>query len=318
MLPICGKIASIAPASLQNLATNRYDPKVETPKSAPQGRVGNLEQLIERTLDIPTIPVVAHRVIAATSDPNSTASQLSKIVEADQGISARILRVCNSSLYGLTRKVTSLQQAITILGFRELKHLVVSASTKNLYKTFGPVEQAMWAHSTGAALASHMIAETMYPKLRELAFLAGQMHDVGKVVIKNHMPKQFEEVQKAALTRNVIDVEAEILGFSHADVGSLIMKRWNMPEAIEATAFHHHDLSLAESIAPDHIRLIACVAIANHLCHVLGIGSPVEDKPDETQIVEAMEIYSISSEQLPTLVESFQKKYEAERASFGS
>lgn len=276
----------------------------------------SLEQLIERTLDIPTIPAVASKVILATNDPNSTAAKIAKIIEADQGISARILRVCNSAMYGLQRKVTSLQHAITILGFRELKHLVLSASTRNLYKSFGPVEQQLWEHSIGCALASHMVAEKLHPPLRELAFLAGQMHDIGKVIIKNRLPTQFDQVLVDAKTVGTLAAESKNLGFTHTDVGSLIMKRWNMPEGVEMTAFHHHDLSLAESIAKDHLRLVACVAVANHICHLAGIGSVEEDIPEETQINEALQVFGTGADILPALVEAFRDKFKVERSLF--
>jgi HD-like signal output (HDOD) protein len=281
----------------------------------PAGPTGTLASVVASALDIPTIPAVATKVIKAVEDDRTTADALAKIIVVDQGITARILRVCNSAFYGMPRQITSLQRAVTVLGMRELKNLVISASTRNLYKNFGPVEQQMWEHSAGCAMGAQYVALKLCPSARDLAFLAGQMHDVGKVIMRNKLVVKFDEAQILSKTMGTTDAEAKVFGYSHTDVGALLMKRWNMPEAVELAAFLHHDLSLGESVAGDHIKLVACVALANHLCHACGVGGPPDDNPRETQSFEAAQILGVSEETMVTLIKEFGEKYAAEAAA---
>ncbi len=278
------------------------------------GDRNSLASFIERTLDLPTMPTIAVRVIKAVDDPNTSALAMAKIIEVDQGISARILRVCNSAMFGLRSRVNTVQHAVTILGLRELKYLVVSASNRYLYKRFGPREQRMWEHSMGCGIGVRMIAERFAPDLRDIAFLAGQMHDVGKVIMNNHNPSQYEKVENNALDVGTCSAEQLVFGFSHSDVGSIIMQRWNMPASIEAAAFYHHDLMLCEAVANEHARLTACVALGDYLCHLKGIGS-AESKEDQALIDSILVHLPVPREKLDELAQIFFERFQTEKSS---
>ncbi len=237
-----------------------------------------LQDVVAQTLELPAMPFIATRVMRAVDDPASTVNVIAALVEADPGITAWIMRVVNSAAFGRQRRVTSLPQAVALLGFAELKNLVVSASVRALYRSFGPAEKAMWQHSVAVGAGARLIAMRAAKGAREAAFLAGQMHDVGKLILRNHMPKQLEAAEKLLGERGPTACEESVIGFSHADVGALLMQRWGLPGPIEAAAFYHHDLDLCASLAADQVPLVACVALADALAdRLLGAGGGDDD-----------------------------------------
>ncbi len=265
------------------------------------------------------MPFIATRVIRAVDDPKTTGNVLAAIIETDPGITAWVMRVTNSAAYGRQRKVTSLPQAVTLLGFNELKNLVISASVRALYRTFGPVEKELWLHSVAAGIASRLIAreaaKTMAAKtLREAAFLAGQMHDVGRLIIRTKMPQEYNAIEERSVELGGVGAEEEVLGYAHTDVGSLIMQRWNMPNVIEAAAFYHHDLEMCEMLAAEHVSLVACVILADELAHRQGIGGP-PNPLDNLSVPRALELLGINDERFDSLSAPFAEAFAAERAA---
>ena len=117
------------------------------------------EILIKNAGDLKVLPFVARKVLDTVGDERSSVSDLSDVIEKDQTISARVLKISNSALYGLRQEVTSVHHALLLLGFKTIRSLVLSVSTKSLYKQFGMKEKIIWDHSVGAAIASKVVAE---------------------------------------------------------------------------------------------------------------------------------------------------------------
>lgn len=266
---------------------------------AVKAKPGDLRALVEKTLELPAMPVIATRVMRAVEDPKTTTNVLAAVIETDPGITGWIMRVVNSAAYGRQRRVTSLAQAISLLGFVELKNLVVSASMRAIYRSFGPIEKDLWLHSVAVGSGARILANRVAKKFREPAFLAGQMHDVGKLVIRNTFPERFLDALKSRPELGTIAAEEAQLGFSHVDVGALLMQRWNMPAPIEAAAFYHHDLELAQMLAAEHAQLVGCVVLANELAHRLGHGGPAHEG-EGPSLAAALELFSLDE---PTLAE---------------
>lgn len=243
-----------------------------------------LQDVVPKTLDLPAMPFIATRVMRAVEEPTSTINVIAALVQSDPGITAWIMRVVNSAAFGRQRKVSSLPQAVSLLGFNELKNLVVSASMRALYRSFGPAEKAMWQHSVAVAVGARLIAMRAAKGAREAAFLAGQMHDVGRLVLRNQLAKQLEEADALAGEFGPVAAEERTFGYSHSDVGALVIQRWGLPSAIEAAAFYHHDLDLCSSLAMEHLPLVSCVSLADALAHRM-LGAPAPD--DDLQIVAA-------------------------------
>jgi len=239
-----------------------------------------LEQIIMTTRDLPAMPQVASKVLELSSDPNTSAAQLQQIIADDQAMTARILKIANSAMYSCSRKIKTLTEAIVMLGFNSIRSLVVTSAARNLYDTeksrTGLKERLLWEHSIGAAFACRLVAQARMPALAEEAFLAGLMHDIGKLVLNLQVPDVFDEIVQVVYNENrpFHLTEREYLGFDHAKVGSLLVNKWNLSPALEETILHHHD---PEALTPEN-PLLLVLDLGNALCHRLGIGF-VED-PD--------------------------------------
>jgi HD-like signal output (HDOD) protein len=268
-------------------------------RAPPQARPSALRDVVAQTLELPAMPFIATRVMRAVDDPSSTVNVIAAIVEADPGITAWIMRVVNSAAFGRQRRVTSLPQAVALLGYVELKNLVVSASVRALYRSFGPVEKAMWQHSVAVGAGARLVAMRAARPAREAAFLAGQMHDIGKLVLRNQFAKQFEQSEGLLMELGPTASEEHVFGYAHTDVGALLMQRWSLPSAIEASAFYHHDLDLCSSLAAEHLTLVACVALADTLSDRI-MKRPCSAEDDEIT-VQAAEILGLGPAEIEEL-----------------
>ena len=268
--------------------------------------------LINNNLEIPTIPVVASKALKAMQDPNISGAAIAQLISQDQGLTARILKVANSALYSLTREVRNLQQAAMVLGFTTLKNLVISVSCRLIYKRFGLVERNLWQHSVGTAVAAQLLAYAKDLKDKDEAYVAGLMHDVGKVIMNNGARDRFAESELLSRDGDIApcDAERQVFGFSHVDVGSILIERWELPQALGQAVFLHHDVELAESLADGAEELVYVTALADEICHRMNTPdkeyAPLEAHP-------AAELLSFSGMELSILVDKISAQYKAER-----
>jgi len=233
-----------------------------------------IEQIIMKSCDLPTMPTVAGRVVQLVSDPNTTAVQLNKTIMSDQALSARILKLANSSFYGCVRSINTVTQAIVIIGFGSIKNIVLAASTKEVYKKFGLTEKMLHEHSLGVATASHVIAREIGFNKSEEAFMIGLLHDIGKVILNNGYPDKFMETMQEVYNegKTAAEVEAKIFGFNHADVGALVLKKWNFSSEMVTAVANHHALHNVEKDDLYLYHLTSIVSLADAFCHKIGIG----------------------------------------------
>ncbi len=253
-------------------------PLVEVPAAegvqAPSGCPEQLRNIIMTTRDLPAMPLVAAKVLELSSDPNTSAQKLQQVIADDQAMTARILKIANSAMYSCSRKIKTLTEAIVMLGFNSIRSLVVTSAARNLYNTnsskTGLKERLLWEHSIGTAFACRILAQEHAPNLTEEAFLAGLMHDIGKLVLNQKVPREFDEIVQVVYNENkdFHTTEKEILGFDHTHVGALLVNKWKLSPVLEEAIRHHHD-QLA--LSPDN-KLLVLLVLANKLCHKMSIG----------------------------------------------
>ena len=209
------------------------------------------------------------------NDPNSTASDLVKVVETDPALSARILRCVNSSAYALRVRITNLQRAISFLGMREIRRLAVTASISELFtqdEEIGPYRRrGLWKHLVAVGLCARLIAMRQKMVDFEDAFLAGLLHDIGIVLEDQYAHGRFRTVLEA-LDNNttLIETEQKYLGFDHAKLGATIAELWRFPERVQAAIGHHHS---SVNFRGEAIAIVRCVEVANLICTVKGYSS---------------------------------------------
>ena len=185
--------------------------------------------------------------------------------------------------------------AISRIGFASLKSIVVAVSTKDIYKTFGEAEQLLWEHSVGVSLASQTVAQAIGEFKADEIFTGGLMHDIGKTLLNNKDSKKYSQVfQKVHEEgRTFIEVEQEVYGFTHAEVGSLLINKWNLPEILTDAIRIHHDLDSDQKIPQNILRTAALINFADLICQKLGIGykQPIDGfKLSEAKSAQILEL----------------------------
>jgi putative nucleotidyltransferase with HDIG domain len=227
---------------------------------------------IVATVDaLPPLPAVALRVMQVAQDPKSSASDLAIVVSSDPGLSARILRIVNSAAYRRAHEVTSVQEALVMLGFIQARNIAISGAIAGSYaldalNALFRVE-AFWRHSIAVAFKASELAG----KSRRLdvpsAFTAGILHNMGRLAMFYADPAGLDQAVADAIARDVpLEVsELETLGFDHTATGELLAAKWKLPEAIREAIRHHHDEGLAET------TITGVVAAGDRFCTENGL-----------------------------------------------
>ncbi len=233
------------------------------------------ESIVAKTGDLPPIPATAIKALEMTNDPQVSVRDMQAILGQDQALTARILRIANSSMYGLRREISTVSHAVAILGLDTTRSILAAACVQQVFQT-GMVRardlgtKLLSDHSWGAGLCSRLIARSVRYPATEEAFLAGLMHDIGKPVLLKNLPDCYmpiiNDVYRGEATFH--ETELVILGFSHAQVGSILADKWNFPPQLsEAIGFHHDP-----EAAPKYQQLASIICLANKIMILLGIG----------------------------------------------
>jgi HD-like signal output (HDOD) protein len=229
-------------------------------------------------IDIPTLPSIATAVMEKTLDSKVNAKQIADLVEKDQALSIKVLKVANSPFYRRIQEISTIRGAVVLLGFNVLKSIVLSISVINMFssKNKGALDfYKFWQHSIACAVCAKNIAAKIFPSATENAFIAGLLHDLGKVVADQALCKNGEyaevlEVMNRANT-DIIEVEQNIIGLDHASLGRCLMEKWNLPTVLCKTVGYHHNIA---DITNDEEarRLCAIVHVADIVTNHLGLG----------------------------------------------
>lgn len=232
---------------------------------------------VNRLQSLPALSAVVTKVIALADSPTVSGQQVAEVVGKDQSMVTAILKIVNSPFYGLNRRVSSINHAVILLGYRTVRNIALSTSLVNAFSGAGHEprfdRRRFWAHSVFTASAARLVGRKQRNLDVEEAFLAGLIHDMGRIVFDHHFAKEFGIAFDLVQARGVTLHEAEkmVLGLNHAELGHLIAQKWNFPPQIaEAIAVHHDpEAALATS------ELAVCVYLANILSHVAEERAPV-------------------------------------------
>ncbi len=247
--------------------------------------VRTIDKIIEKLGDLPSAPAILSKAIKLTSDINSNIADISRSISADQSISAKIVRMSNSPSFARIKRVSSLGEAIKVLGFNQLKSIIITASTFQMFDDCAHANVAadLWHHSFSTAIGCRTIAERLTALDKEEAYLAGLLHDVGKLVLLKTAPNVYTElirIVKDSQTAFLIEEQKE-LGFNHADIGAALLDNWSFPKSISVAVANHHKCNLAH--APASEQLARVVALADSVSRYLGFGfyEPYNSRIDE-------------------------------------
>lgn len=263
-----------------------------------------LKKLVKRVDYLPTLPQVVSRMISAMANPSTSAADIEKIISTDQAITAKMLKVVNSSFYSFPRRIGSVCEAVVMLGFNTIRNLAITCS---LFHTFkggnweGFDRRRFWDHSIGAAVFTRCLGRRLVSTMDgEELFVMGLLHDIGKLVLEQFCPEKFGEVLGLMLKEGVSFYQAEmnVIGISHAEIGRWLCTQWNLPSRLAEAVGQHHE----PHAASEAVRASALVHLANAFCHQRGLsptgaagGSPLSKK--------ALDILKITPGMLPEIEE---------------
>ena len=277
-----------------------------------------VEQLTE---DIPAMPAVAMRAMHELGDPNTTAKKVAEIISVDQAITSRLLRIANSPVFGARRKIGAVNDAVVLIGFSAMKGLIVTVSTRGVYKRAGLMEQLLWEHSVGCAVACHTLAGCTGVWTQDEAFVGGLMHDIGRGILANVYREDYElffkHIYNNKLSRlDLIDLEQRNLGVTHMEIGKAVIQKWRLSPCMEEVVAFHHAASVSEIESCEFPDAIAITALGDLICRHLAIGLREADLTAAVYDSPMAGYLDLTSDKLAEVVETTLETFEVERATF--
>ena len=256
--------------------------------------------------DLPPMPHLASKMLQILSDPDSSVEDLTSVIEQDPAIMATLIKVSNSALYRTGEEISTLNNAVTRLGFKTIRSLVLTATTHSLFpKNNAKLEvmsQALWQHAKECGLASRRIAAFVGYHDPEEAFIAGLLHDIGKLAILLKHPEYYKRItenQRGGISS--IDAEKEVLGFDHTISGGALMDKWKIPESLALSVRFHHTPDLAGEFS----SLAYIVSLGDCLSHIYGIyaGETQTDADRQALSVTALKLTGNDIETLREVID---------------
>jgi HD-like signal output (HDOD) protein len=269
-----------------------------------------LKRIISRIDDLPTLPRTVLRITELVNDPKSSAKDLARVITDDQVLTARLLKLVNSSFYGFPQRISTVTNAIVLLGFDAIRSLLLTTSVFDLFadrnRKRKQDQENFWDHSLGCAVGAKVIGNYLrHDKIEEL-FVSGLLHDIGKIVEMLFLPDEFARVV-ATVNKNkslMITAEEEVLGYSHAEIGKLLVDKWNLPVKLgQVIAYHHTPVS-----AGSFIMEASIVHLADILCRALNMGYGGDNKIPPLDRF-AWETLKIKTDAIEMIMETMQDEY---------
>ncbi len=254
---------------------------------------------------LPTLPSVVKHISRMVEEKHSNAASMGDIIAKDQVLSARILRLVNSPVYGFPGRISSITHALVLLGFNVVKGLVIGTS---VFDSFGNHAVGLWEHSLGCAIVSRRLGRELNMSDAEEIMVAGLLHDLGKVVLSHVEPELFGRALEIAIERHcpIAEAERDVFGVDHACVAGWIAEEWHLPPRLSDALMYHHQPELAK-----HGRQVtAVVHLADILARGLEMGSPGDPTMPPLQH-ETFQGLGLSFEQIDRVLEQAELEYAA-------
>jgi len=279
-----------------------------------EAATSDVVRLVQNTVELPTMPIVLARLGHLLAHEGASAGDVAKVLQSDPAIAANMLRIVNSAYYGLRVRVSSIPLAVSVLGFTTTRRVALRAAVFTVFAQrrepiaqFDPI--AFWKHAVFTGVAARALASVAHPSTEthpEDAYMAGLLHDLGKIVLLEKRTAHYLEALRHAVATGCPDAEAEtaVFGFTHADVGAVLAQKWSLAEELTAAIRYHH----APSCDNVHHSLNSLVHLADRLAWQANLPSTVGTKPaplDESVHASTGLSADVVAATLPTLLGEF-------------
>lgn len=223
--------------------------------------------------DLPTLPGVLDEVTKLVKDPDASTDDIAKLISTDQVLSAKVLKMVNSPVYGFPGRISSIQHALVLLGFNVIRGIIISTSVFDIMEAN---MKGLWDHSLGCATASGIIARYAHMEDPEEYAVAGLLHDLGKVVTAVQLPEMHQKILDTVASKNLTYylAEKDVMGFGHDRINAWLARHWGLPGNIREAMSRHHAPHLAEFYKP-----MSCVVhLGDFLVRLFEFGNPGDDQ----------------------------------------
>lgn len=233
-------------------------------------------QTVENLTSIPTLPTVIERLTRLLQNPKTSAEEIGKAITTDQTLASKVLRLVNSAFYGFPGRISTITHAIVILGFSTVKNVVLTTSILDAFSNKGKNIEGFdldkyWLHSIACGAAALSIAKQLGTIDKEECFIAGLIHDIGKLIFCQYLINEFEQALKHSIANNQLLVKSEHTLFqcTHQEVGGFLTEKWNLPVSLQNAVKYHHNPSPAH----EHFLLTSIVHSADILVRAMDFGN---------------------------------------------
>jgi putative nucleotidyltransferase with HDIG domain len=225
---------------------------------------------------IPPMPNAAQRAFELATNPDAQARDFVDVIEGDEALSARIIKIANSVYYDRGKRSETIEDCVNVVGINELRCLLNATSLNDIFPSSHPARTQLWVNDIATGLIAKDLARRAMPGKESLAFLGGLMHDIGKLLLLQRCGEEYSKLlaQVASGGKTSVEAEDELFAFNHTQVGVLIGERWRFsPDLLEAIRDHHLPV---EVICPPGSKpnLTALIACADTIAHALALGHP--------------------------------------------
>jgi len=231
-------------SQLPQEARNLERPDLREPP--PLDRSVDIRAEVEKgKINLPSLPGIVRCIYEALSDPKSTATHIAEIIGKDTGLAARLLKLVNSALYSFSTPVSSISRAVAIVGSRQISALALAASVSATFMDIPPSiidMKSFWMHSVSTGIIARLLSGYMDHLNPETCFLAGLLHDIGRLVIYRHFPNHAGHLfYRARLEPNLLyRLEPDVMDCDHTDLGNILIRQWQLPPILEFACYSHH------------------------------------------------------------------------------
>jgi len=264
-----------------------------------------LREFLQAGGNLPSLPLILIELNRAVANPNLALSSIADIIRTDQSLTTRLLKLANSSLYSFPSRIGTIEDALQLIGLREIQDLALATCAIQAFKNLPAhvIEvPSYWRHSVACATAAALLAERRHDPAPERYFVGGLLHEVGRLLIILRAPAAAQEIlERCDLTRQLAStVEREVLGFDHAMLGAELIDAWKLPRSLREMVRHHHQPDRSTFACLD-ATLVHC---ADFLTHALEFGRSGEEfvaplllpAGGNFQVLEASQVEAIAAE----------------------
>jgi len=245
----------------------------------------NISRIMRQVKSFPGMPTTAAKLLPLLREPDSSIARIEDLIKYDPGLTANLLKLTNSAYFGLPSRISSVHQAILLLGRKRLLQLVTTMCMSGLMKKSVPgydlPQGGLWRHSVAVAVAADRLVQSLKITQADEVFTAALLHDIGKMILGDYVQEDLKSIQEMAVKGISFEVaEYMVLGTNHADVGARILNSWSMPEELVHAVAWHHDPDQCK----ENCRLSDLVHVANIAAHSIDGGPNGNDLSVEASL----------------------------------